>query len=485
MAEYEYDIIVIGGGAAGLTVAAGAAQLGVKVLLAEKEPLLGGDCLHYGCVPSKTLIESSRTYHRMRHAEKYGLPKVELPPVDFKNVAARIKSVIGSIQVHDSQERFCGLGAKVLFGPAEFADEHTVRIDGEPYTGEKIVVAAGSSPVAPPIKGLGSVPYLTNKTIFSLDKLPDHLVVLGGGPIGMEMGQAFRRLGSKVTVIEKGDQILNKEDKDMAALALTSLQADGIIFHLETAITEVRKTAGGPEVLFTDRNGKPQAVCGDALLVAIGRAPNTEGLKLENAGVEYNRRGIIVGTRLRTSQDHIYAAGDINGGPQFTHAAGYQGGVVIANAVFHLPRRVDYTHLPWCTYIEPELASIGMNQTQAKKAEVEYTVWEEEFTGNDRAQAEGETNGKLKMLLNTKGKPIGVQIFGPHAGELINEWVAAMAGGVKLSAIAGAIHPYPTLGEINKRVAGTILSDKLFSDTVKKGLKFFFGFKGRACGLDE
>jgi len=483
MADYDYDIGVIGGGAAGLTVAAGASQLGVKTLLIEKEEKLGGDCLHYGCVPSKTLIKSASVYHKMRMAEHYGLPKVDLPPVDFSQVAARIQSVIDTIQVHDSEERFCGLGVKVEYGEAAFVDDHVVEFGGKCVSAKFWLIATGSEPVGPPIPGLEEVGYWTNKDIFSLQKLPKSLIVIGGGPIGCEMAQAFSRLGSEVRILQRNCQLLSVEDKDMAEVVQAAFVKEGIGLDLCTKTQEVRKVDGGVEVVY-ERDGETHVIQADKLLVAAGRKPNVEELKLDNAGVEFDKRGVKVDNRLRTSQKHIFAAGDVIGKYQFTHAAGYEGGIVISNAVFRLPRKVDYTWLPWCTYTEPELASVGMNEKAAKKNGIEYTVWQENFMDNDRAQAEGATAGKIKLVLNKKEKPLGVQIVGPHAGELAAEWVAALNAKIGLSFMASAVHPYPTVSEINKRVAGKVLSKKLFSDKVRKTLGFIFDYKGRACTLD-
>jgi len=482
---YEYDMGVIGGGAAGLTVASGAAQLGAKTLLIEKEKELGGDCLHFGCVPSKTLIKSAHVYHLMKHAANYGLPTVDLPAVDFAKVSARIRDVIATIQKHDSEERFCGLGAKVRFGEAKFIDTHTVDLDGKRISAKNWGIATGSSPVAPPIPGLSEAPYITNREIFYLDRLPNAMIVLGAGPIGIEMAQAFNRFGTRVTVVDRADQILTKEDKVLADMVMAVLAAEGVQFELGASIESVQSSGQTREVLITDSQGTSRTLAGDTLLVAMGRGANIDGLGLEDIGVAFNGRGIEVDQRLRTSQKHIFAAGDVNGGFQFTHAAGYEGGIVVSNAIFHLPRKTDYTFLPWCTYTDPELASIGMNQKTAEEAGIQVKIWEEEFKENDRSLAEGEKVGRIRMLVDPKEKPVGVQILGPRAGDLIGEWVAALNGKVKLSAIAGAIHPYPTIGEINKKVVGSLFAPKIFSEKIQKGLKFFFNTKGRACTLPE
>ena len=485
MANFDYDIGIIGGGAAGLTVASGAAQLGAKTLLIEKEPSLGGDCLHFGCVPSKTLIHSAHVYHLMQHAERFGLPKTAVPRVDFKQIAQRIQNVIATIQQHDSEERFCGLGAKVLFGEAVFTDEHSVDLDGNRIAAKNWVLATGSSPVAPPIPGLNDTTYLTNREIFSLEHLPESMVILGGGPIGIEMAQAFNRLGTKVTVVDRSDQILGKEDRDMADRVAAVLEDEGVTFFLEASIEAVMETEGRKITQIIDRSGASISLNSEELLVAMGRAPNVQNMGLEDIGVDYDGHGIKVDRRLRTNHKHIYAAGDVSGGFQFTHAAGYEGGIVVSNAIFRLPRRADYTYMPWCTYTDPELASIGMNEKTAGSKGLHYTVWKEEFKDNDRSLAEDETTGSIKMILDAKEKPLGVQILGPRAGDLLSEWVAILNGKVKLSTLAAAVHPYPTIGEINKRVAGNFFSPKIFSEKVQKGLKFFFQLKGRACSLPD
>jgi len=485
MANFDFDIGVIGGGAAGLTVASGSAQLGAKTLLIEKEKELGGDCLHFGCVPSKTLIKSAHVYHQMRHSDRYGLPSVALPPVDFRRVSNRIRSVIGVIQEHDSEERFCRLGARVEFGHPRFTDEHTVQLNGSSYSANRWVLATGSSAAVPPIEGLDRTPFITNREIFYLDQLPASMIILGGGPIGIEMAQAFQRLGSRITVIERAEQILGKEDKDMAEGVKAILTSEGVVFHLGTEVIATRDLGSEREVTIKHNDGSTSRLQAETLLVALGRRANTDGMNLEGIGVDVGRRGIEVDDRLRTRQKHIYAAGDCNGGFQFTHAAGYEGGIVVSNAIFHLPRKTDYTYLPWCTYTDPELANIGMNETMAKARGIEYRVYTEEFRNNDRSLAEEERIGKVKLLLDEKEKPIGVQIFGPQAGILISEWVAALNGKVKLSTVASAIHPYPTIGEINKKVVGNFFSPKIFSEKIKKGLKFFFSLKGRACEVDE
>jgi len=484
MAHFDYDIGIIGGGAAGLTVASGAAQLGAKTLLVEREDLLGGDCLHFGCVPSKTLIRSARVYHELGKTEQYGLPAVTHAPVDFSKVSHRIAEVIATIQHHDSVERFSGMGVTVRFDSPHFIDDHTVKLDGGPVSAEKWVIATGSSAFVPDIPGLETIDVLTNRDIFSLSELPEALIILGAGAIALEMAQALQRLGSRVTVLQRSGQVLSKEDPDLADSVMKSMQKEGVCFHLGCSIISVAENDGKKIVRFRNVDDIEQQVAGSHVLVALGRAANVSGLGLENCGVNYQRSGIEVDNRLRTSSKHIYAAGDVIGGYQFTHAAGYEGGVVLTNAVLRLPRKVNYRWMSWCTYTSPELASIGLNEKRASAAGIEYQIFEELFKDNDRAQAEGLTSGKVKLLLDKKDKPIGVQILGPHAGDLLSEWVAALNGNLRLSTIAGAIHPYPTFAEINKRVTGAVLSPKLFSDKIRKTLKLLFRYRGEIPGAE-
>ncbi len=481
MAVYDFDIGIIGGGAAGLTITSGAAQFGAKALLIEKEKALGGDCLHYGCVPSKTLIRTANVRRLMERAGQFGLPGVDLKPVNYRDIAKRIQSVIGRIEEFDSAERFCKLGARVEFGEAVFIDEHSVRLNGRTYSAKNWVIATGSSPDTPPIEGVDKTPYITNREIFALDHLPASMIAIGGGPVSIEMAQAFTRLGTRVTVIERGGQILGNEDKDFADTLMHVLASEGIRFHLNAKILNMKDFGTEKEVVIESGSGF-QSLRGETILIAAGRKANLAGLGLEGISVAFDKRGLRVDSRLRTTHPHIFAAGDATGAFLFTHAAGYEGGIVLGNAVLHLPRKVDYTWLPWCTYTDPELASIGMNEKRAAAAGVRYSVWTEEFRTNDRSLAEGEETGLIKLLLGENERPLGIQIFGPHAGDLISEWVAVMNGGIRLSKIASAVHPYPTLAEINKKVVTSFYSGKIFSEKVKKALAFFFNLKGRACG---
>ena len=478
MAAYDYDIGIIGGGAAGLTVASGAAQLGAKTVLVEQDRLLGGDCLHFGCVPSKTLIKSASVYHQLSRQHVFGLPQVSPRPVDFKAIKNRIQQVISTIQHHDSVERFKGLGVDVQFGEASFNDAHLVDTGLAKISARKWVVATGSSPASLPLPGLAEIQTLTNREIFSLDYLPAALIIIGAGPIGIEMAQAFSRLGSKVTVLQRSPQILSSEDADLADELTRILENEGIIFHLGCTMLSAEADGDLKIIALRTSDGQNLEVTGTDILVAAGRQVNVEGLALDKAGVAYERKGIGVDRRLRTSAAHIFAAGDVVGGYQFTHAAGYEGGIIVANAVMGLPRKVNYRWMPHCTYSDPELGGMGLNEKMALERNIRYEVFEEKFVDNDRAQAEGEISGRIKVLFNPKGKVLGVRILGCHAGDLLAQWVGLLNGSVKMSVAAGSVHPYPTVAEINKRVIGSYFSGKIFSDKVRKILKLIHNYRG-------
>ena len=456
MSRYDYDMIVIGAGAAGLTSSTISGSMGAKTLLIEKEKELGGDCLHFGCVPSKSLIKSAYAHNILRHAENYGLPSPAVSEVDFRRVRDRIRDIISSIQVHDSPQALKKkYKVDTEFGEARFLDPHTISVGPKRLTAKNFIIATGSSAAIPPIEGINDVPYLTNTTIFSLEKLPSSLIVLGGGPIGLEMAQAFRRLGSAVTVIQSNRQLLPREDADVGEFVKNKLEAEGIKITLNANALRLEKEAMMVKVTI-EREGNHEFIRGESLLIAAGRKPNCERLDLEKAGVQYDQRGIKVDKRLRTTAKNIFACGDVHGGFQFTHVAGYEAGIAVINALFPLvsflkfPVKTDYSKVPWCTYLDPEIASVGYNEQRAAEAGIPVTVHKEELKNNDRAKAEGETEGFIKLIINKKGRPLGVQIVAYHAGDLIHEWVGVLNGGVSLFTLANAIHAYPTLSEINK-----------------------------------
>jgi pyruvate/2-oxoglutarate dehydrogenase complex dihydrolipoamide dehydrogenase (E3) component len=483
----EYDLGIIGGGAAGLTAAAGAAQFGAKTILIEKSNKLGGDCLHVGCVPSKTLIRTADVWSKAKRSKEFGLPELSLPPVDLGAVMDRVHSVIEKIQLHDSPERFCRLGAAVSFGHPEFTDDHTILMGGNRISAKSWIIATGSSPALPQVDGLSDVPFWTNETVFSQRKLPGSLIVLGGGPVGLELAQSFQRLGSLVTVVEFMNQILGPEDADIANILRGHLEEEGMKILVNTKVVRAEEKKGiirltvGPAT----GDGPGSVIEGDSLLVAAGRKPNVDGLRLEAAGVAFTAKGIPANPRMKTNIPHIYACGDVNGVLPFTHVAGYEAGIALSNAVLHLPRRVDYTRIGWCTYTDPEVASIGLNEKRAQKDGIKYRVIEESYRDNDRAIAEGMPEGKIKVIVTTDGRLLGCQIIGARAGDLIHEWIISLAGGVKLSTIASTVHIYPTLSEISKRAAGDLFASKIFSDKTRSLLRFLFHLKGRACSVND
>lgn len=455
------DLCILGAGSGGLSVAAGAVQMGASVILIEAAEM-GGDCLNTGCVPSKALIAAAHAAQSITAASRFGI-HASGQDVRFNEVMAHVHGVIGAIAPHDSVERFEGLGVTVLKGRGRFVDSSHMEVNGQRIKARRFVVSTGSRAAIPPIPGLAEVPYLTNETVFHLDVRPDHLIVIGGGPIGIELAQAFRRLGSRVTVIEKFG-ILAKDEPEAIEIVRQSLIAEGVDILEGAGVTSVSRDDEAISVtLDTGR-----AVAGSHILVAAGRKPNIEGLGLEEAGIAFTPRGISVDARLLTSNRNVFAIGDVAGGPQFTHVAGYHAGIVIRNALFGLPARVNYDALPWVTYTDPELAHVGLTEADARKGgqEVQILTWP--FAMNDRAQAEKQTEGLVKIVLGRKGRVLGATIVGPHAGDLIGTWGLAISAKLGIGAIAGTIMPYPTLGEASKRVAGSFYTPKLFSKGTRR-----------------
>ena len=472
MASIETDLCVIGAGSAGLAVAAGAAQMGAGVVLIEKGRM-GGDCLNYGCVPSKSLIAAAKAAHAVRHAGRFGVDGHE-PEIDFQAVHDHVKGVIAAIAPHDSQERFEGLGVRVIRAPARFVGPQEIEADGDRIRARRIVVATGSSPAVPPIPGLAEVPHLTNETVFDLTERPERLIVIGGGPIGCELAQAFRRLGAAVTVLELFS-ILPKDDPVAVAVVRAQLHADGIDLREQVEVEAVAADGNGIAVTVKEMDGE-RRIQGSHLLVAAGRRANVDGLDLEAAGIDYGPKGITVDARLRTSNRRAYAIGDVVGGLQFTHVAAHHASVVIKNALFKLPAKVDDRAVPWVTYTEPELAQVGLIEGLARERGIAVQAVGWSFRENDRAQAERETAGFAKALVDRRGRIHGATIVGERAGELIQPWVLAMASGIKIGAIAQLIAPYPTFGEVSKRAAGSYYTPKLFSERTRKLVRFLMRF---------
>ncbi len=461
MSQLRADLCILGGGSAGLSLAAGAVQMGASVILVEGGRM-GGDCLNYGCVPSKALIAASRHAHAMTTGAPFGIAPV-VPEIDYAAAQAHVARTIAAIAPHDSTARFEGLGVRVIEAMGRFTSPSEVAAGGQVIAARRFVIATGSRPAIPPIPGLDTVPYLTNETLFDLRRRPEHLLVLGGGPIGLEMAQAHRRLGARVTVIEAG-RALGREDPELAAVALARLRAEGIAIVEDTAVDHVAAEGGGIAL----RCGGA-TVAGSHLLVATGRMARTEDLGLEAAGIRTGSGGIAVDAGLRTSNRRVYAIGDAAGGRMFTHLAGYHASVVLRSALFGLPSRVRMGHIPWATYTDPEVAGVGLTEAEARSAHgSRLEVLRSAYAENDRARAEGIGEGLVKVMV-VRGRPVGAGIAGAGAGDLIGLWALAIASRLRISAVANMVAPYPTLGEVSRRAAGQYFVPRLFeSATVKR-----------------
>lgn len=460
----DADLCVIGAGAAGLSVAAGASQMGARTVLVERGAM-GGDCLNVGCVPSKALLAAAHTAQTVRQAARFGVNGHE-PEIDFARVHDHVHGVIRAIAPMDSQERFEGLGVTVLRDHARFSDPATLQVGPTAVRAKRFVIATGSVPAIPPIPGLEAVGYQTNETIFDNRARPDHLVIIGGGPIGLELAQAHRRLGCQVTVLERAT-VLPKDDPELVAFVRNGLLREGIDIREGVEIQQVSRAGNGVELLIADA-GSESRVVGTDLLVAAGRKPMLDDLGLEAAGVTHTPGGIAVDGRLRTSNRRIFAMGDVVGGYQFTHVAGYHASVVIKNALFRMPSKVDYRALPWVTYTAPELAQVGLAEAAARDRHGGIRILRWSLHENDRAQAEGDTDGEVKVVTDRRGRILGAGVVGPHAGEMIHLWALAIARRMKIGAVANMIAPYPTLGEAGKRAAGSYYVPSLFSDRTKR-----------------
>ena len=452
--ERTADLCVIGAGSAGLSVAAGAAQLGADVVLIERGAM-GGDCLNTGCVPSKSLIAAAAATHAARTAERFGV-RVGEPRVDFAAVSRHVRGVIDSIAPHDSAERFERLGVTVLREHARFVGPDRLEAGAHLIQARRFVIATGSRPAVPPLPGLQALPYLTNESIFGLSELPRRLLVLGAGPIGCELAQAFRRLGAEVDLVDLGP-ILPREDPELTAVVRARMLDEGVRLHEHG--TAMRAEPGPRLVL----EGATSPMPGTHLLVATGRKATVDGLDLDAAGVSYDPNGIKVDGRLRTTNARVFALGDVIGGPQFTHAAGYQAGIVIRNALFRLPARANTRAMPRVTFTDPEIAAVGISETEARAQGLTVEIVRSPFTENDRARTERDDEGLVKAVVGRGGRVLGAAIAGAHASELILPWVLAVERRMRLSAIAGLIVPYPTRSEASKRAAGAYYAPRLFS----------------------
>jgi len=457
-ADLVPDLCIIGAGAAGLAVAAGAVQMGASVVVIERGKM-GGDCLNYGCVPSKALLAAAHAAAAIRGAGRFGIA-VGAPEIDYARVHAHVHGVIAEIAPNDSVERFEGLGVTVLRAEARFTGRRTVEAGGRVIRARRFVIATGSSPAIPPIPGLDTVPYHTNETIFETASLPRHLVIVGGGPIGTELAQAFRRLGSRVSVIEML-RLLPNDDPELAAIVRASLARDGVELHEGVRVVRIERAPDGIAAIVADAAGE-RRIAGTDLLIAAGRRPSLAGLGLEAAGIAATPKGITVDARLRTTNRRVFAVGDAAGAYQFTHVALAHAGIVIRNALFRLPARMDYRAVPWVTYTDPELAQVGLTEDRARERHGAVRVLRWPLADNDRARAERATEGLVKIVVGRGGRILGAGICGAHAGEVIQPWVLAVARRMPIRAMAGVILPYPTLGEAGKRAAGEYYASALF-----------------------
>jgi pyruvate/2-oxoglutarate dehydrogenase complex dihydrolipoamide dehydrogenase (E3) component len=464
------DLCVIGAGAAGLAVAAGAAQLGAEVVLVERGAM-GGDCLNSGCIPSKSLLAAAKLADLGRRAAPLGV-LYGAPRIDFAAVGESVAQVVAALAPNDSAERFEGLGVRVLRAQARFTDPRTLRAGETEIQPRRFVIATGSHPAVPPIAGLDAVPYLTNETVFANRALPDHLIVIGGGAIGIEMAQAHRRLGARVTVLDIGP-LLPRDDPELVGLLANRFAQEGIALRPRATIASVAREGAG--VLVALAGG--ERIAGSHLLVAAGRRPTIAALDLPAAGIAAGPLGITVDARLRTTNRRAFAVGDVAGGPQFTHIALHHAGIVIRNALFRLPAKVDYRALPWVTYSDPELAQAGLTETAARQAfgdRVRVLRWP--FAENDRAHTERDTDGVIKIAVRRGGRILGASILGAGAGDLILPWTLAIAQRLKIAAIANLVVPYPTRGEAGKRAAGNFYTEALFSPRTRRIVRFLARF---------
>ncbi|MBB4284827.1 dihydrolipoyl dehydrogenase family protein [Roseospira goensis] len=460
------DLCVIGAGAGGLTVAAGAAQMGASVVLVEQGEM-GGDCLNVGCVPSKALLAAGAAAQAVRDADRFGIG-VPDPEIDFAAVMRHVHGVIAEIAPVDSQERFEGLGVTVLRAPARFLDARTVEAGGQRIRARRVVVATGSRPLVPPIPGLETVPVHTNETIFGLTERPPHLLILGGGPIGCELAQGFRRLGSRVTVVEMG-VLLGRDDPELTAVVRARLAAEGVDLREGRRADAVSGQAGAIRLRLAGPDDRTETVAGSHLLVAVGRRPVLEGLDLDAAGIAHTARGITVDDGLRTTNRRVYAIGDVTGGPQFTHVAGFHGASVLKSALFRLPVKISATPIPHVTYTDPELAWVGRSEAEVRAMHGDgMRVLRWPYRDNDRARTDRTTEGLVKVVTDRRGRVLGAGVVGRHGGEVLAPWIVAVHRRLKVAALATMVAPYPTLSETTKRAAGSAFTPGLFSPRTRR-----------------
>lgn len=473
--QYDHDVIVIGGGAAGLVVATGTASLGADTALIEKSKL-GGDCTWYGCIPSKAILKAAQVVSLIGRAGDFGVSLPEGIRPDTGKVMDHVRDMVRKISEHHPPEVFEKRGVKILFGAPVFEGPRAVMLNGKRITAKRFIVCPGSHPMVPTIEGLGDIDYLTNENVFDLETLPGSMAVLGGGPIGVELSQAFSRLGVKVTIVEMMDSLLFREDPEIAAVLAGRLAAEGIEIETGQKAIKFSRNGSGTDIVLEGKKGERKTITTDKVLVAVGRAPNVEGLALEKAGVKYSKKGIGVDDTLRTSAKNIYACGDAAGPYQFSHMAEYQAIIVIGNALMPFNRKVGQEVVPWCTFTEPEVARVGLTEAEAREKYKDVRVYRSEYSGNDRAVTDGEEAGIVKAVCDGKGRILGAHIVGAGAGEIIHEYVLAMSAGLNIGKISAAIHVYPTLAQTAKRAADhsfdAFLGSRWFKVFTKTMLKF-------------
>lgn len=466
------DICVIGAGPAGLSVAAGAAQMGARTVLIEAHRM-GGDCLNTGCIPSKSLLSAASAASVGRRAAVFGLEATD-PVVDFAAVNRYVHGVIAAIAPHDSVERFTALGCRVIEAEARFVDRRTVVADAFRVRARRFVVATGSRPLVPDIPGLSDVPFFTSDTVFASTVLPHHLIIIGAGPVGCELAQAYSRLGANVTLLDAG-RLLARDDPEAVDVVRQSLLAEGIAVKEAVHIARIERSHTGIAAVIRE-DANERRIEGSHILLAVGRRPYVEQLDLEKAGVRLSSKGVEVDARLRTANRRIYAAGDVVGENLFTHIAGHHATVVLRNVLFRLPTKHVVPAVPWVTYTSPELAQVGPTEAQARASNPEIHVLRADFAENDRAQADASTKGFLKAIVGKRGKILGATIVGAHASELVLPWVLAISKGLKIGDLASVVVPYPTLSEISKRAAGSYFTPLLFSSRTRRLVRFLAAF---------
>jgi pyruvate/2-oxoglutarate dehydrogenase complex dihydrolipoamide dehydrogenase (E3) component len=467
-----YDLVIIGGGSAGLVVASAAAQLKAKVALVERDRL-GGDCLWFGCIPSKSLIHVSRMAYEVKQAEKFGIYAQDIN-VNFTEVINHVQKTIATIQPHDSPERFRGLGVDVIFGDGQFIDEKTFLVNEQKLTARAFVISTGSRPTIPEIPGLSTVGYLTNEQVFNLPEIPSSLAVIGGGPIGCELGQAFSRLGAKVTMFISSDRLLPKEEVSASVVIEQQFLSEGINIIKNTRPNHIEFSEQSKVIFYKD-----QQIATSEILIATGRTPNIESLNLERAGVQVTTQGIKVNDKLQTTNKRIYACGDVIGGYQFTHVAGYEASVVLKNALFFPMTKTNYRVIPWATFTDPEVARVGLTEAEARTKYGDHIcILQQDFKDSDRAQTTSAIQGFAKIITKSNGEILGAHFVGKNTGELIHEVVLAMTYNLPVSALTNIIHIYPTLAEINSKTSLQLTKQKYAQNHLLQNLlSKFFAFR--------